>query len=84
MQDLVHVEPDPLGEFLNFPNLLHSLYTDEFGTAFEVTNCSICRHWVTSNDGVVTFSAGYNGCHVIKKVRFSSYSCWVPYHLTVI
>ncbi|CAM4687636.1 unnamed protein product [Lepidochelys kempii] len=41
---------------------------DEFGTAFEVTNCSICLHWVTSNqEGVVTFSAGYNGCHVLKK-----------------
>ncbi|CAM5160063.1 unnamed protein product [Natator depressus] len=41
---------------------------DEFGTAFEVTNCSICLHWVTSNqEGAVTFSAGYNGCHVLKK-----------------
>uniref|UniRef100_A0A452HED3 Zona pellucida glycoprotein 1 n=1 Tax=Gopherus agassizii TaxID=38772 RepID=A0A452HED3_9SAUR len=41
---------------------------DEFGTAFEVTNCSICLHWVTSNqDGAVIFSTGYNGCHVLKK-----------------
>ncbi|KAH0621090.1 hypothetical protein JD844_022117 [Phrynosoma platyrhinos] len=40
---------------------------DEFGTAFEVSNCSICRHWITSNDGSITFSAGYNGCHVLKK-----------------
>ncbi|XP_032646385.1 zona pellucida sperm-binding protein 1 [Chelonoidis abingdonii] len=41
---------------------------DEFGTAFEVTNCSICLHWVTSNqEGAVIFSAGYNGCHVLKK-----------------
>ncbi|XP_067397632.1 zona pellucida sperm-binding protein 1-like [Emydura macquarii macquarii] len=41
---------------------------DEFGTAFEVTNCSICLHWITSGEeGVVIFSAGYNGCHVLKK-----------------
>ncbi|XP_034624701.1 zona pellucida sperm-binding protein 1-like [Trachemys scripta elegans] len=41
---------------------------DEFGTAFEVTNCSICLHWVTSpQEGAVIFSAGYNGCHVLKK-----------------
>uniref|UniRef100_H9GPQ6 Zona pellucida glycoprotein 1 n=1 Tax=Anolis carolinensis TaxID=28377 RepID=H9GPQ6_ANOCA len=40
---------------------------DEFGTTFEVSNCSICRHWITSNNGSVTFSAGYNGCHVVKK-----------------
>ncbi|KAM9147805.1 zona pellucida sperm-binding protein 1-like [Pangshura tecta] len=41
---------------------------DEFGTAFEITNCSICLHWVTSNqEGAVIFSAGYNGCHVLKK-----------------
>uniref|UniRef100_A0A8C8SCY4 Zona pellucida sperm-binding protein 1 n=1 Tax=Pelusios castaneus TaxID=367368 RepID=A0A8C8SCY4_9SAUR len=41
---------------------------DEFGTAFEVTNCSICLHWITSGEeGGMIFSAGYNGCHVLKK-----------------
>ncbi|CAM5119669.1 unnamed protein product [Eretmochelys imbricata] len=41
---------------------------DEFGTPFEVTNCSICLHWVTSGEqGAIIFSAGYNGCHVQKK-----------------
>nr|XP_056707976.1 zona pellucida sperm-binding protein 1-like [Euleptes europaea] len=41
---------------------------DEFRTAFEVTNCSSCLHWITSNeDGAAIFSAGYNGCHVLKK-----------------
>uniref|UniRef100_A0A8D0HX27 Zona pellucida sperm-binding protein 1 n=1 Tax=Sphenodon punctatus TaxID=8508 RepID=A0A8D0HX27_SPHPU len=41
---------------------------DEFGTPFEVTNCSICLHWITSGEeGAVIFSAGYNGCHVLKK-----------------
>ncbi|CAM4565497.1 unnamed protein product [Lepidochelys olivacea] len=41
---------------------------DEFGTPFEVTNCSICLHWVTSGEqGAMIFSAGYNGCHVQKK-----------------
>uniref|UniRef100_A0A8D0HPW9 Zona pellucida sperm-binding protein 1 n=1 Tax=Sphenodon punctatus TaxID=8508 RepID=A0A8D0HPW9_SPHPU len=44
---------------------------DEFGTPFEVTNCSICLHWITSGEeGAVIFSAGYNGCHVLKKVTF--------------
>ncbi|XP_072494878.1 zona pellucida sperm-binding protein 1 isoform X3 [Notamacropus eugenii] len=41
---------------------------DEFGTHFEVTNCSICLHWITSEpQGPTIFSAGYNGCHVMKK-----------------
>ncbi|CAM4565518.1 unnamed protein product [Lepidochelys olivacea] len=41
---------------------------DEFGTPFEVTNCSICLHWVTSGEqGAMIFSAGYNGRHVQKK-----------------
>ncbi|KAM9148933.1 zona pellucida sperm-binding protein 1-like [Pangshura tecta] len=41
---------------------------DEFGTPFEVTNCSICRHWITSGEkGEVIFSAGYNGCHVLRQ-----------------
>ncbi|KAG6921924.1 zona pellucida glycoprotein 1 [Chelydra serpentina] len=41
---------------------------DEFGTPFEVTNCSICLHWITSGEkGEVIFSAGYNGCHVLRQ-----------------
>ncbi|XP_039393163.1 zona pellucida sperm-binding protein 1-like isoform X3 [Mauremys reevesii] len=41
---------------------------DEFGTPFEVTNCSICHHWITSGEkGEVIFSAGYNGCHVLRQ-----------------
>ncbi|XP_027714660.1 zona pellucida sperm-binding protein 1 [Vombatus ursinus] len=41
---------------------------DEFGSHFEVTNCSICLHWVTSEpQGPTIFSAGYHGCHVMKK-----------------
>ncbi|XP_074087476.1 zona pellucida sperm-binding protein 1 [Macrotis lagotis] len=41
---------------------------DEFGTHFEVTNCSICLHWITSEpQGPAIFSAGYRGCHVMKK-----------------
>ncbi|XP_068964612.1 zona pellucida sperm-binding protein 1 [Petaurus breviceps papuanus] len=41
---------------------------DEFGTRFEVTNCSICLHWITSEpQGPTIFSAGYQGCHVMKK-----------------
>uniref|UniRef100_A0A8C0ITD2 Zona pellucida sperm-binding protein 1 n=1 Tax=Chelonoidis abingdonii TaxID=106734 RepID=A0A8C0ITD2_CHEAB len=41
---------------------------DEFGTPFEVTNCSICYHWISSGEkGEVIFSAGYNGCHVLRQ-----------------
>ncbi|XP_036620436.1 zona pellucida sperm-binding protein 1 [Trichosurus vulpecula] len=41
---------------------------DEFGTHFEATNCSICLHWITSEpQGPTTFSAGYHGCHMMKK-----------------
>ncbi|XP_077177222.1 zona pellucida sperm-binding protein 1 [Paroedura picta] len=40
---------------------------DEFETPFEVTNCSICLHWVTSNENGAIFSAGYQGCHVQHK-----------------
>ncbi|XP_053106430.1 zona pellucida sperm-binding protein 1 [Hemicordylus capensis] len=58
-------------QLLVFPSQGHDVrfkVIDEFGTPFEATNCSICRHWITSNDdGAVIFSAGYNGCHVIKK-----------------
>ncbi|OXB71179.1 UNVERIFIED_CONTAM: hypothetical protein H355_011178 [Colinus virginianus] len=41
---------------------------DEFGTRFEVANCSICLHWLnTGEDGGLVFSAGYEGCHVLVK-----------------
>ncbi|NWJ11064.1 ZP1 protein, partial [Crypturellus undulatus] len=41
---------------------------DEFGSLFEVANCSICLHWLnTGADGGVSFSSGYEGCHVLVK-----------------
>ncbi|NXG49739.1 ZP1 protein, partial [Psilopogon haemacephalus] len=41
---------------------------DEFGTRFDVANCSICLHWLsTGTDGAVIFSSGYDGCHVLVK-----------------
>ncbi|XP_054028012.1 zona pellucida sperm-binding protein 1 [Dryobates pubescens] len=41
---------------------------DEFGTRFDVANCSICLHWLsTGGDGAVIFSSGYDGCHVLVK-----------------
>ncbi|NWI67625.1 ZP1 protein, partial [Todus mexicanus] len=41
---------------------------DEFGTRFDVANCSICLHWLnTGADGAVIFSTGYDGCHVLVK-----------------
>ncbi|XP_075282457.1 zona pellucida sperm-binding protein 1 [Opisthocomus hoazin] len=41
---------------------------DEFGTRFDVANCSICLHWLnTGADGAVVFSSGYEGCHVLVK-----------------
>ncbi|XP_068541590.1 zona pellucida sperm-binding protein 1 isoform X1 [Anas acuta] len=41
---------------------------DEFGTRFEVANCSICLHWLnTGADGAFVFSSGYEGCHVLVK-----------------
>uniref|UniRef100_A0A8C0IU32 Uncharacterized protein n=1 Tax=Chelonoidis abingdonii TaxID=106734 RepID=A0A8C0IU32_CHEAB len=58
-------------QLLAFPSQGHAVcfkVVDEFGTPFEVTNCSICLHWITSGaQGVTIFSAGYNGCHVQKK-----------------
>ncbi|NWU86467.1 ZP1 protein, partial [Onychorhynchus coronatus] len=44
---------------------------DEFGTRFDVANCSICLHRLTSGeDGSVIFSSGYKGCHVLLQVTF--------------
>ncbi|KAM6308543.1 zona pellucida sperm-binding protein 1 [Aegotheles albertisi] len=41
---------------------------DEFGTHFDVANCSICLHWLhTTTDGALVFSSGYEGCHVLVK-----------------
>ncbi|XP_014734258.1 PREDICTED: zona pellucida sperm-binding protein 1 [Sturnus vulgaris] len=41
---------------------------DEFGSHFDVANCSICLHWLNSReDGSIIFSSGYNGCHVLFK-----------------
>ncbi|NXT50748.1 ZP1 protein, partial [Pluvianellus socialis] len=41
---------------------------DEFGTRFDVANCSICLHWLNAGaDGAVIFSSGYEGCHVLVK-----------------
>ncbi|NXC59048.1 ZP1 protein, partial [Aleadryas rufinucha] len=41
---------------------------DEFGSRFDVANCSICLHWLNSReDGSVIFSSGYKGCHVLVK-----------------
>ncbi|NXT91454.1 ZP1 protein, partial [Anhinga rufa] len=40
---------------------------DEFGTRFDVANCSICLHWLNAGaDGAVIFSSGYEGCHVLE------------------
>ncbi|NXG20790.1 ZP1 protein, partial [Grallaria varia] len=39
---------------------------DEFGTHFDVANCSICLHRLSSReDGSVVFFSGYKGCHVL-------------------
>ncbi|NWS21374.1 ZP1 protein, partial [Pachyramphus minor] len=44
---------------------------DEFGTRFDVANCSICLHRLNSGeDGSVIFSSGYKGCHVLLQVTF--------------
>ncbi|NXS33838.1 ZP1 protein, partial [Pomatostomus ruficeps] len=41
---------------------------DEFGSRFDVANCSICLHWLSSRgDGSIIFSSGYKGCHVLFK-----------------
>ncbi|NXC36518.1 ZP1 protein, partial [Campylorhamphus procurvoides] len=41
---------------------------DEFGTRFDVANCSICLHRLSSGeDGSVAFFSGYKGCHVLPQ-----------------
>ncbi|NWQ68521.1 ZP1 protein, partial [Neopipo cinnamomea] len=52
---------------------------DEFGTRFDVANCSICLHRLNSGeDGSVTFSSGYKGCHVLLQVTFPPLSLPLP------
>ncbi|NWX35239.1 ZP1 protein, partial [Notiomystis cincta] len=47
---------------------VHFKVLDEFGSRFDVANCSICLHWLNSReDGSVIFSSGYKGCHVLFK-----------------
>ncbi|XP_012580611.1 PREDICTED: zona pellucida sperm-binding protein 1 [Condylura cristata] len=47
---------------------VHFKAMDEFGNLFEVNNCSICYHWVTSTpQGPTVLSAEYKGCHVLEK-----------------
>ncbi|NXL37310.1 ZP1 protein, partial [Glaucidium brasilianum] len=58
-------------QLLVYPTHSHTVrfkVMDEFGTRFDVANCSICLHWLnTGADGVVIFSSGYEGCHVLVK-----------------
>nr|AYN07270.1 zona pellucida 1 [Mus pahari] len=58
-------------QLLVFPRpnqTIESKVLDEFGNRFEVNNCSICYHWVTSEAQKRTvFSADYQGCHVLEK-----------------
>ncbi|XP_025213558.1 zona pellucida sperm-binding protein 1 [Theropithecus gelada] len=59
MQLLVFPRP---GQTLRFK------VVDEFGNRFDVNNCSICYHWVTSRpQEPAVFSADYRGCHVLEK-----------------
>ncbi|NXM65548.1 ZP1 protein, partial [Serilophus lunatus] len=56
-------------QLLVFPPRGHSVrfkVLDEFGTRFDVANCSICLHWLNfKEDGSVVFTSGYKGCHVL-------------------
>ncbi|XP_077640455.1 zona pellucida sperm-binding protein 1 [Lonchura striata] len=58
-------------QLLVFPShgrTVHFKVLDEFGSHFDVANCSICLHWLNSReDGSVIFSSGYKGCHVLFK-----------------
>ncbi|KFP07368.1 Zona pellucida sperm-binding protein 1, partial [Calypte anna] len=59
MQLLAHPPP---GHTIRFKVL------DEFGSLFDVANCSICLHWLhLGRDGAIVFSSGYEGCHVLVK-----------------
>ncbi|NXD01113.1 ZP1 protein, partial [Certhia familiaris] len=58
-------------QLLVFPSRSHTVrfkVLDEFGSRFDVANCSICLHWLNSReDGSIIFSSGYKGCHVLFK-----------------
>ncbi|NWZ36571.1 ZP1 protein, partial [Brachypodius atriceps] len=58
-------------QLLVFPYHGHTIrfkVLDEFGSRFDVANCSICLHWLNSReDGSIIFSSGYKGCHVLFK-----------------
>ncbi|XP_029423047.1 zona pellucida sperm-binding protein 1 isoform X1 [Nannospalax galili] len=58
-------------QLLVFPRpsqTIHFKVLDEFGNRFEVNNCSICYHWVTSEPWEpAVFSVDYKGCHVLEK-----------------
>ncbi|NXP34035.1 ZP1 protein, partial [Leiothrix lutea] len=58
-------------QLLVFPSHGHTVrfkVLDEFGSRFDVANCSICLHWLNSReDGSIIFSSGYKGCHVLFK-----------------
>ncbi|NWV65773.1 ZP1 protein, partial [Malurus elegans] len=58
-------------QLLVFPPHGHTVrfkVLDEFGSRFDVANCSICLHWLNPReDGSVVFSSGYKGCHVLFK-----------------
>ncbi|NXW52562.1 ZP1 protein, partial [Nyctiprogne leucopyga] len=58
-------------QLLAYPTHGHTVrfkVMDEFGTRFDVANCSICLHWLNAGeDGAVIFSSGYDGCHVLVK-----------------
>ncbi|XP_060248124.1 zona pellucida sperm-binding protein 1 isoform X2 [Meriones unguiculatus] len=57
-------------QLLVFPRsnqTIHFKVLDEFGNRFEVNNCSVCYHWVTSEpQEPAVLSADYKGCHVLE------------------
>ncbi|NXM07156.1 ZP1 protein, partial [Tyrannus savana] len=74
-------------QLLVFPSHGHSVrfkVLDEFGTRFDVANCSICLHRLNSGeDGSVIFSSGYKGCHVLLQVTFLPLSLPLPHWMEV-
>ncbi|XP_050192863.1 zona pellucida sperm-binding protein 1 [Myiozetetes cayanensis] len=74
-------------QLLVFPSHGHSVrfkVLDEFGTRFDVANCSICLHRLSSGeDGSIIFSSGYKGCHVLLQVTFLPLSLPLPHWMEV-
>ncbi|KAJ7417364.1 zona pellucida glycoprotein 1 [Pitangus sulphuratus] len=74
-------------QLLVFPSHGHSIrfkVLDEFGTRFDVANCSICLHRLNSGeDGSVIFFSGYKGCHVLLQVTFLPLSLPLPHCMEV-